>query len=657
LRWLYLPNLVTASRGNSEQESALAPYSPKIDWGNELVPSSLWIAKTFGISVVCVLIVCVLLVRFTLWGKQFWRISGDYFKGRPSVPVWGLLAVLLLSVIASVRLDVLLSYYTNDLYSALQVAFQGTGAGNERIKDSGVRGFWFALAIFAILATMRVVRTMLDIYLTQRFIIRWRVWLTDRLTADWLGHRAYYRGQFIEHTIDNPDQRIQQDIDVYTTGYGPTANNPSYGTGSVLLFGAVNSAVSVISFAAILWNLSGSLTLFGVTVPKALFWIVIVYVGAATIIAFRIGKPLIGLSFRNEMFNAAFRYTLVRLRDAAEAISFCRGEDAESVELNRRFGDLIANYRRFVTRTIVFTGWNLTVSQAITPLPLVVQAPLLFANEISLGDVSQTSSAFGSVHDGLSFFRNAYDAFASYRASILRLHGLVIANETARELPVLERERYVDDTVSLDRVEVRTPDGHILVSPLDLHLDPGDTLLVTGAPGSGKTTLLRSLALLWPYTSGKLRCPEDIDTMFLSQLSYLPLGNLRSVISYPCPRCDIPDHELTQALVKVSLDHLVNRLDDEQDWAKILSPGEQQCIAFARVLLRKPKAVFMDEATSALDIGLEFAMHRLLRTNLPSTIVVSISHRPTVEQHRGKHLQLLGGGEWRLFQIDGDTPA
>jgi putative ATP-binding cassette transporter len=633
----------------------LETFTPSIDWGNELVPSLLWIAKAWGISAVCLLAVVALLIRYTTWGRQAWRISGDYFKGPESVPVWGMFAILLLSVVGSVRLDVLLSYYGNDLYTALQVAFQGASAGDETVRDSGVNGFWFSIVIFAILATIHVVRTMFDIWLMQRFIIRWRVWLTDRMTRDWLDHRAYYRGRFIDHTIDNPDQRIQQDIDIFTTGYGPTPNQPSYGTGSVLLFGAVNAVLSVISFAAILWNLSGPLTLLGVTIPKALFWIVIVYVVFATIIAFWIGRPLITLSFRNELFNAAFRYALVRLRDAAEAVGFYRGEDAEKVQLDNRFSDTIANYRRYVSRTIGFTGWNLTMSQTINPLPWIVQAPRLFDGAISLGDVSQSSSAFTSIHDGLSFFRNAYDAFAAYRASIIRLHGLVMANEKARDLPMLDREDCVDGTVSFHDVEVRTPAGDRLVDPLDLHLDPGDTLVITGVSGSGKTTLLRSLAQLWPYTTGKMRCPLD-GTMFLSQLPYVPLGNLRAVVSYPAEAGDIPDTVLQETLAKVALGHLVIRLNEEQDWAKVLSPGEQQRVAFARVLLTRPKAVFMDEATSALDEGLEFTMYELLRTELPDTIVVSVSHRPTVEQHHDRHLQLLGGGEWRLSRVEGDEP-
>jgi putative ATP-binding cassette transporter len=634
----------------------LEQFEPSIDWGNELVPSLLWIAEIWAIAMFFSLLACVLIARFTGWGRQFWRVTGDYFKGRDSLPVWALFSVLMLSVVAGVRLDVLLSFYSKDLYSALQVAFEGAGSGDEAMRQSGISGFWFSLLIFAILATVHVVRTMLDIYLMQRFIISWRVWLTDRLTADWMDHRAYYRGRFIDDTIDNPDQRIQQDVDIFTTGYGQTVNLPSYGTNTPLLFGAVSSIVSVFSFAMILWNLSGPLSLFGYTLPKALFWIALVYVLLATVIAFWIGRPLISLAFLNEKFNAAFRYSLVRLRDAAEAVSFYRGEKAEGVQLGSRFGETIANYRHYVSRTIGFTGWNLTVSQAINPLPLVIQANRLFNREIMLGDVMQSSTAFAQVHDGLSYFRNAYNDFASYRAAILRLHGMVIANEEARGLPVLDTENCTDGTVSLTEVEVRSPSGDVLVNPLDLHLDPGDTMVITGVSGTGKTTLLRSLAQLWPYTTGKMKCPLE-QTMFLSQLPYVPLGDLRAVVSYPSEPGDIPDSELQTVLAKVALGHLVIRLNEVQDWAKVLSPGEQQRIAFARVVLHRPQAVFMDEATSALDEGLEFTMYTLLRRELPNTIVVSVSHRPTVEQHHEQELELLGGGEWRLGSVEGGTPV
>ncbi|MEZ0365137.1 ABC transporter ATP-binding protein/permease [Mycobacterium sp. pUA109] len=633
----------------------MKPFEPSIDWGHALPDSLVWVAIAWSITAACVVVVLVLLKLLTPWGHQFWRITGDYFTGRGSVRVWVMLAVLLLSVILAVRLNVLFSYQGNDMYSSLQTAFQGGAAHNEAVKQSGVHGFWMSISIFSLMAVIHIARYMLDIYLAQRFMVAWRVWLTDRLTGDWLDGRAYYRSRFIDSTIDNPDQRIQQDIDIFTAGAGGTPNSPASGTGSTLLFGAVQSVVSVISFAAILWNLSGTLTLFGFSMPRAMFWIVIVYVLVATIFAFWIGRPLIRLSFRNELTNAAFRYALVRVRDAAEAVGFYRGERAERVQLRERFTPIINNYLHYVNRTVGWFGWNISVTQAIVVVPWVVQAPRLFAGQITFGDVSQTASAFGNMHDSLSFFRNAYDNFASYRAAIIRLHGLVDADQKARALPELLTLPSEDGEVTIEGVEVRTPDGDQLIDPLDVQLGVGDRLVITGPSGSGKTTLLRSLAQLWPYASGTLRRPEGLGaTMFLSQLPYVPLGDLRAVVSYPASAGEIPDDELHDVLVKVALPHLVPRLDEVQDWVKVLSPGEQQRVAFARVLLTKPKAVFLDEATSALDEGLEMTLYRLLRTELPDTIMVSVSHRGTVEQHHNQQLELLGEGRWRLGRIEAE---
>jgi vitamin B12/bleomycin/antimicrobial peptide transport system ATP-binding/permease protein len=617
---------------------------PTVDWSHELVNSIRWILQTFAITTPCVLVVLVVIGRTTEWGRQFWRVTGDYFKGRQSVPVWVMLAVLLLSTIVSVRLTVLLSYQVNDIFSSLQLSFTDV--------DAGEHAFWTIMVVFAVLATCYVARLLLDLYLTQRFIMRWRIWLSHRFVDDWLGDFAYFRRQFARQPIDNPDQRIQQDIDVFTTGVGGQPNNPAYGSGHTLLFGAVEALLSVFSFGAILWRLSGPLTIAGVTLDRALFWIVIVYVLTATIVAFVIGRPLIRLSFLNELRNAGFRYALVRVRDAGAAIGLYRGEDAERKLLRGRLASVMGNYRGWLDRMVMFTGWNLSMSQVISPLPYLVQAPRLFAQQVSLGDLMQSATAFAVIHNSLSFFRDAYDEFASYRAAVIRLDGLLQENSRARAFTHVQTSTSGDGAFEIDGVEVRTPDGEHLVNSLDLRLEPGDALLISGPSGIGKTVLLQSLAGLWPFVSGSVKLPGTReDTMFVPQLPYVPLGDLRSVVSYPREEGAVGDRDIQKALIKVALPNLAIRINDVRDWAHILSVGEQQRIAFARILLSKPRAVFLDESTSAMDEGLELMLYELIRAELPNTILVSVSHRATVEQFHGRHLELVGGGEWRLDRL------
>src|SRR3978361_1586771 len=303
-------------------------FTPTLDWSAEWLTSLWWIAKAWAMSAAATMIILVLLRFFTAWGRQFWKVTGAYFSGRSSIKVWVWLAALLLSVIIGVRLTVLFSYQSNDMLTSFQVIASGVGGNDDAIKQSGKRGFWLAVGVFSVMAVIYVARVMLDLFLMQRFILRWRAWLTDRLTGDWLEGKAYYRARFIDDTIDNPDQRIQYDIDIFTTGVGPTPNTPNNTSGSTLLFGAIDAIVTMISFTEILWNLSGPLTLFGVTLPRAMFWIGLGYVVFASVIAFWIGKPIIWLAFNNEKYNAAFRYALVRLSDASEAGAFYRGASA-----------------------------------------------------------------------------------------------------------------------------------------------------------------------------------------------------------------------------------------------------------------------------------------------------------------------------------------
>jgi putative ATP-binding cassette transporter len=266
--------------------------------------------------------------------------------------------------------------------------------------------------------------------------------------------------------------------------------------------------------------------------------------------------------------------------------------------------------------------------------------------------VWQSSTAFTAIHDSLSFFRNAYDQFASYRAAIIRLAGLVDENTRARAFGHVAATESTDATLTVDGVDVRTPDGRPLVRALDFSLDADEPLLISGPSGVGKTVLLQSLAGLWPYASGVVRLPSGREqTMFVPQLPYLPLGDLRTVAAYPLGPGAVSDREIQRALLAVALSHLVIRLNEVRDWAKMLSPGEQQRIAFARILLTKPKTVFLDESTSALDESLELMLYELIRAELPNTILVSVSHRGTVHQFHSRHLELIGGGQWRLGRL------
>ena len=260
-----------------------ATLGPSIDWSTEAWHSALWILKAYGVTVLCLALLVAAVARRTEWGRQFGRITGGYFVGRRSLRVWLMLAAMLLSVVVAVRLTVLVSYYTNDLFTALQLAFQGS--------DAGIGQFWDALLVYAILATLFVTRFFVDLYLTQRFLISWRRWLTHRMLDDWLGGHAYYRGRFVRDGaggVDNPDQRIQADVDIVTTG-SAEPNNPAHGANHILLFGAIEALLTVASFGVILWNLSGPLDIVGVVIPRALFWIVLGYVLVATIVV--LGGP------------------------------------------------------------------------------------------------------------------------------------------------------------------------------------------------------------------------------------------------------------------------------------------------------------------------------------------------------------------------------
>ena len=590
-----------------------------LNWQQQLWESALWLARAFGITAVGLAVVSLALSRWTDWGRKFWRLAWPYLTPRRSWKPLLTLAALLFLAMFSVRMTVLFSYWYNGFYSALQ-ALDPTA-------------FWRFLGIFAVLASVHVVRTLVDSYAGQAFDIHWRVWLNDRLTRDWLGARAYYRSHFVGEPVDNPDQRIEQDIAMFVTG------------SRSLAIGALSAMVSLVAFTGILWNLSGPLGIAGVEIPRAMVFMVYLYVIVATLFAFKIGRPLILLNFLSERLTANFRYALLRLRENAENVAFYQGEEVERATLWTRFSAYIANLWARVYRGLKFDGFNLAVSQVAVVFPFLLQAQRFFSGAIKLGDVMQTAQAFGQVQDSLSFFRTSYDSFAQYRATLNRLAGFLDANAAARELPAIE-PLPLPDGLEIFGLDVSRPDGQALLRQLHLSLRPGQALLIKGPSGSGKTTLLRALAGLWPYAQGTVKRPQGAAALFLSQRPYLPLGALRDAVAYPGHAQPQDDARLAAALRQVNLGHLAGRLDEAADWSRILSIGEQQRVAFARVLFNRPAIVFLDEATSATDEGLEHMLYSLVRQALPDCMLVSVGHRSTLDPFHTHRLTLDGMGGW-----------
>jgi len=591
-----------------------------MNWNQELSNSLLWILKAYGLT--CLLFVFVTwgLVKLTRWGQQFWQLSGAYFSLRRSAkPLLGLALILLLTL-TGVRVDVVLSNWSNGLYNSLQ-----------QLDESL---FWSFIRIFCIIASIHVLRTLFNYYVSQSFTIHWRAWLNEQMLHKLLDQDAFYRLQYLSQRSDNPDQRIQQDVSSFV------------GSSLGLSMGVVSALVSTLAYTLILWNLSGPLHLLGVDIPRAMVFVVFLYVLIATVLAVKIGRPLVKLNFLNEQFNANYRYLLVRLLEYAESIAFYAGEKVEGMLLRSRFGQIIHNNWQIVYRSLKFQGFNLIVSQTAVVFPLLVQAHRFFSKQITLGDLMQTAQAFGTLHDNLSFFRNAYDDFAGYRAVLDRLSGYCDSMQEASSLPRPDIQPQ-GERLALENFTMSTPSGHPLLEQLSLDITSGTALLIRGRSGSGKTTLLRSLAGLWPYSSGRIIRPLQ-GLMFLSQKPYLPVGSLRDALYYPASAPQGAQDGLIQVLQQVQLGHLQDRLDELRDWSQTLSLGEQQRLAFGRLLLSKPVIAFLDEASSALDEGLEDAMYRLVRQQLPGTTLISVGHRSSLQQHHDQQLQILGEGRWQL---------
>ena len=563
--------------------------------------------------------------------RNVWRMMRSYWKSEEKWWARGMLGVIIFLSLGQVYMLVLLNQWYNDFYNALQ--------------NYEFSLFWPLIGQFMLVAFVYIIMAVYAVYLRQMLQIKWRTWMTRQYLRSWMAKQVYYKLQVLKSDMDNPDQRISEDIDAFIN------------LTLTLFLGFLKQLTTLLAFVAVLWNLSGILEIpFGetvVSVPGYMVFMCLIYSIVGTWLAHKVGYKLIGLNYDQQRFEADFRFNMVRVRENSESIAFYRGEQPETDGFEARFKMVINNFWGLMKRTKLLNFYINGYSQLAVIFPVLMAAPKYFAGEMQLGGFMQTLSAFGRVQDALSYFVDAYDSIAKYVAVIRRLSGFT---QHMEEVDALEskfrRLNNEADALALSDIEIDLPEGHKLIEGLNLTVNPGEYLLVSGKSGAGKSTLLRALAELWPYGSGQIAMPDDWRVMFLPQRPYLPLGTLRQAIYYPQSVPENDETDIAALLDEFGLSTLRDKLDEVDDWSRILSLGEQQRIAFIRILLFKPQLAFLDESTSAMDEELEARSYDKLKEVLPDMAVVSVGHRSSILQRHNVILRLIGNGAWMIERKD-----
>jgi putative ATP-binding cassette transporter len=551
--------------------------------------------------------------------QAFWQLAKPYWVSSERGKGLALLAAVVGLTLGLVWINVELNYWNRAFYDAVQ---------EKKLAD-----FYWLLGKFTLLAFAYIAAAVYRVYLQQMLQIEWRTWLNERYLGTWLAGRAYYQLQLLDKGTDNPDQRIADDLRLFVEA-----------TLSLTL-GLLSAVVTLLSFIAILWTLSGTLELWGIAIPGYMVWCALAYAIAGSWLAHVIGKPLIGLEFNQQRYEADYRFALVRLRENAEGVALYRGEQEELANFRGRFGSVIGNWWAIMKKQKQLGWFTNFYAQIAIVFPFLVAAPRYFSGAISLGQYTQTASAFNQVQSALSWFIDAYTQFAAWKATVDRLTGFSAALERTRaEAERLDGERGegAGESLVVRDLALLLPQGKSLLASTAFELKRGEAVLVSGPSGAGKSTLFRALAGIWPYWHGEIRLPRGARLLFLPQKPYLPIGALKHAVCYPAEAATRGDEEVAEALRAVGLGHLAQDLARAENWAQVLSGGEQQRLAFARALLNRPDWLFLDEATASLPDDTQAALYGLLRERLPGTTVVSIGHRASLAPFHARRLAWQG---------------
>ncbi|MCU1727574.1 ABC transporter ATP-binding protein/permease [Pseudomonas sp. 7P_10.2_Bac1] len=546
---------------------------------------------------------------------RVWRLITPYWRSEERARAWLLLISVIALSLLSVGISVWINHWYKDFYNALEN------------KDSAA--FWHLIGYFGIIAAVGITGAVYRLYLTQMLTIRWRRWLTEKHFARWLAHKNYYQLEQGGYT-DNPDQRISEDLNSFTD------STLSLG------LGLIRNVVSLVSFSIILWGVSGSIEVFGITLPGYMFWCALLYAAVGSWLAHLIGRRLIGLSNKQQRYEADLRFSMVRVRENAESIALYNGEANEHERLSARFGKVWHNFWTQMKVTKRLTFFTSGYSQIAIIFPFIVAAPRYFAGKIELGELMQINSAFGNVQDNFSWFIDAYVTLATWRATCDRLLSFRQAmTDNEQRSPAIDVQTQ-GEALNVDGLSLALADGRSLLQKASLNVAPGDRLMLSGRSGSGKSTLLRAMGGLWPQGGGSIRLPQG-RSLFLPQKPYLPIGTLRDALSYPQTGDTYPPERYEEVLRTCRLEHLIPKLDETNHWQRVLSGGEQQRLAFARALLYRPQWLYLDEATSAMDEEDETLLYQALIDQLPGLSIVSVGHRSSLARFHPRHVRIGSG--------------